>query len=525
MVSCVFCSDSFASLTTLKLHMKLKHKDLCYYEVQCNVSDCSDKFSNTYSLLRHLKINHKIPEKINSSENLVSSVNDCSQITNTTMNDDEIDEKLIDISDENPQNPTISESVEEPANITVKDFANAILRYALLFITKLYAFNNLSRKFVNEIIMSMCNMYLTDCINLLQKKFANVVDLYTATEIIRKGFDKFKTEHLTFKFLQNIDCYFPPKMIIIRSFLKYKKVKRTKRLLVTKNSLSIIPIKSVIKKFLELPNVFSTIVENIEKIKSNSLIDSVIKGDFWKSVTANLNDKIIFPLILYFDDVEINNPLGSHKTIKKIGACYMSIPVIPAKYASKLENIFLFQLHSYENHKMLGNHKIFNKIIDELVELETKGITVKINGEEKQVFFVLPFIVGDNLGLNTILGFNKSFNSLYCCRICTIPKNELKVATKENEKYLRTKSEYSQHCSEKTFGILESWAFNKIPSFHVTDNFLVDPMHDLLEGVCRYDIAKILDSFINKDKLFTLDILNERIATFNYCAVLRERLG
>jgi len=46
-------------------------------------------------------------------------------------------------------------------------------------------------------------------------------------------------------------------------------------------------------------------------------------------------------------------------------------------------------------------------------------------------------------------------------------------------------------------------------------------MHDLLEGVCRYDIGKILNNFINVEKLFTLQHLNNRLN--NYERIFSDR--
>ena len=39
-------------------------------------------------------------------------------------------------------------------------------------------------------------------------------------------------------------------------------------------------------------------------------------------------------------------------------------------------------------------------------------------------------------------------------------------------------------------------------------------MHNLLEGICRYDLRKCLNYFINSQYL-SLDVLNERIQYFN----------
>lgn len=41
--------------------------------------------------------------------------------------------------------------------------------------------------------------------------------------------------------------------------------------------------------------------------------------------------------------------------------------------------------------------------------------------------------------------------------------------------------------NSKGTGIKERCVFNAIPSFDVTQNFVVDIMHDLFEGVCSYD--------------------------------------
>lgn len=180
---------------------------------------------------------------------------------------------------------------------------------------------------------------------------------------------------------------------------------------------------------------------------------------------------------------------------------------------SKLENIFLVQLHKYEDHKLLGNNKIFINVINEIRELVSHGIVINKNDKEKRVFFKLCYIVGDNLGLNTILGFSKNFNQSYCCRICVATKEQIQNMTLENSQILRTVDNYSEHASKHSFGVIEKCIFNDIPGYHVINNASVDPMHDILEGICRYDMAKVLSNLIDKYKFFTIEILNERICT------------
>ena len=69
----------------------------------------------------------------------------------------------------------------------------------------------------------------------------------------------------------------------------------------------------------------------------------------------------------------------------------------------------------------------------------------------------------------------------------------------------------------KTYGINNHSLLNKLEYFHVC-NFGLPPdvMHDLLEGYVPYTMKLLLNQIINKEKLFTLDYLNNLILYFNY---------
>lgn len=61
--------------------------------------------------------------------------------------------------------------------------------------------------------------------------------------------------------------------------------------------------------------------------------------------------------------------------------------------------------------------------------------------------------------------------------------------------------------------------WNKLESFHGVYNYSVDIMQDVYEGICNFDISKLLNVFIYKLKYFLLDTLNNRIQYFNYSTV------
>lgn len=74
--------------------------------------------------------------------------------------------------------------------------------------------------------------------------------------------------------------------------------------------------------------------------------------------------------------------------------------------------------------------------------LESDGIENFIDGCNYHVRFVLGIIIGDNLGLNKILGYTTCFNSNYYCRSCKRKKNHLETDFVEIQEDMRTKSDY-----------------------------------------------------------------------------------
>jgi len=41
-------------------------------------------------------------------------------------------------------------------------------------------------------------------------------------------------------------------------------------------------------------------------------------------------------------------------------------------------------------------------------------------------------------------------------------------------------------------------------------------MHDVLEGVCKYDMSFLIFYYVNDLKLFSLEVLNDRMVNFDY---------
>lgn len=132
-----------------------------------------------------------------------------------------------------------------------------------------------------------------------------------------------------------------------------------------------------------------------------------------------------------------------------------------------------------------------------------------------KVHFVLLGILGGNLGLHSLFGFNESFSSEYFCRFCRLPKEQAHKLCVEDEAYLRNAQNFDQDVKSLSHGVKGNCIFNNIPQFHNTVNKTCDLTHDVYLGLGRYDMARIIDHCVEQ-KYFTLDHLNDRLKYFDY---------
>lgn len=165
--------------------------------------------------------------------------------------------------------------------------------------------------------------------------------------------------------------------------------------------------------------------------------------------------------------------------------------------------------------KKYGNEKTFKRLIKELNSLRKKGIVLD-NGAK--VYLLPVLIVGDNLGLNIVLGFSANFARSRFCRICYVHPATVQFLTYEEKYLLRTLEEYEKdisHIDTIRTGVQENCAFNKLEGYHVLINRSCDIMHDILEGFGKQIMSLLILHFIKSD-FFTIAELNARVQNFDF---------
>lgn len=292
------------------------------------------------------------------------------------------------------------------------------------------------RKRINSVITeasqlfeSFLNSIKNEVHSRLQTLGANDESLYKINEVFEKFAEPFqgmKSEKQRLSHFRSCGTFIEPQSYKIGERTEFKSGPMGTRRKEVSVVAQFIPVREVLKQFFELPGIFDKTMKYINRVKScNHIISNIVQSPFWTQKCARYGDKIILPLLMYFDDYENNNALGSHKGISKCGAVYLSVPCLPSEYVSKIENIFLFILFNTLDRNTFKNSIVFEKVITELKFLQNEGINIHIPTGEIKIHFDLALIVGDNLGLHSILGFVESFRANKFCRFCLIDYSKI----------------------------------------------------------------------------------------------------
>jgi hypothetical protein len=262
----------------------------------------------------------------------------------------------------------------------------------------------------------------------------------------------------------------------------------------------------------------------MEDFSKSTEISNFVNGSHWKEIRSNYSDDdIVIPFDFYVDDFETGNALGSNAGTHKITANYISFPVFPTHLQSSTKYVFECLLYPARLKAAEMNHCL-EKLISIFEELEQNGIEIEIEEETRTIYFVLGRVLGDNLGVNEILGFTKGFNANKFCRLCPIEKNESKRLAISTEADLRTVEEYQQGLMQndpKLTGIYDDCCLNVLNNFHCTKNIVCDILHDVFEGLAKYDLPMCLKALIANKSLkdVTLENINTLKQNFNYGSI------
>ncbi|XP_075158213.1 uncharacterized protein LOC142231489 [Haematobia irritans] len=388
-----------------------------------------------------------------------------------------------------------------------KNNLNEVSNSVIRFLVKLHTFKNLSRSDVYSIRMLTENLVLNPFLKLIEESQASSdSEKYPLSDVIKDIRTTFNNHNTEFRLLKSLR-----EKNLIGNVHYIKDVNK-----ININA-AIMPLEFQFKTIFEHNDYLELVLNHIKMLEHDSNFTNFVQGQLWKQKRSLYPGKFLIPYFLYADDFGIDNPLGAKANKNNMCNFYYSFACPPQK-SSKLDDIFLAFSVKSNDLKQHGS-ACLKPLVNTLKQLELKGVEIKTGDGCKRVHFIMGLLLGDNLGLNSILGFAKSFSANYFCRFCLMKKCNAQKESSEDIQLFRNRVNY-RNAHERGLlyedvGINDICPFDEIPSFHCTENFAVDLMHDVFEGVCHNILTEAIKYFINMDYV-TLNSLNDRLSTFRY---------
>lgn len=517
MYICQVCKINFDSIKKLIKHLKLQHSFSVFDKYICKQPMCVREFQSVYRFEKHLLRDHLF-DGYNCEEQTVHTFPNVIKLQSVHMPN--ID---VEIRDDNAR-VNADEKIANTYNSYVK--FKDIREAAASSLTYLYNNNSMTRQHV-QIVVNITSNLVDNIINMVESKVNQSLNTLQASGVMKQELSSFfnqcknpfcglDTEYKRIKYFSQKGYYIEPVSYIIGQTMESRKINNIFTLIPNNVTGQFISVIKVLKAIFEIPNILKDILDYMKQVTNNQhCVSNIIQSDLWKHLSHDFHDKLVLPLIIYYDEFETNNPLGGHAGVHKVGAAYFSLPCMPPEARSKLDNIFLTLLFLNKDREVYGNKATFRPLINELQILEKSGLVIK---EGIHIYIKCALVIGDNLGVHEICGFVKSFVANHPCRFCKASLNQIRYQTVEDKQLLRTVSEYANDLQKNNVsitGLTEICVWNQLDSFHVLQNMSCDIMHDVFEGVCQYDMSKLILHFIQSN-LFTLNYLNDRIGTYDF---------
>ena len=210
-----------------------------------------------------------------------------------------------------------------------------------------------------------------------------------------------------------------------------------------KNSFQYIPILDVIKRMIELRDVWQSIQRQLEKEthKNEDLCHHLLMVIFEKHMMPFFGNKCAICIYVYVDEFKVCNSIGAHRTTHKLIAFFYFIGNLEDKYHSQLKYVHLCLL---VKEKLIKKHEnlvqVLQPLIDNLNKLHHDGISVNVEGTAMRLFGGLVNISADNLSVHAVACFRRVFNSGRICRQCMVLCNEKEQLLREADTTIRTES-------------------------------------------------------------------------------------
>ena len=175
----------------------------------------------------------------------------------------------------------------------------------------------------------------------------------------------------------------------------------------------IIPLQKQIKQILNIPKIWHFFRNPVTS--KDGILHDINDGLYVRNHALNNDPRNFLKLSIYYDDVEIQNPLCSSQKYK-LAMFYFQVLNIPVQFRSKLQTIFLYGICRSKHLTKFGFKNFIKNFTDSVEELQSQGLQMSIQGSQFLVKGTLVYAICDAPASGVLGGFNKSAQALRPCR-------------------------------------------------------------------------------------------------------------
>lgn len=286
----------------------------------------------------------------------------------------------------------------------------------------------------------------------------------------------------------------------------------------------IVPFRQNLIKLLSCPEVKNEVLRG--HASSSSYLYDVCDGEYIKKHPLTHCGHPFLRFLLFCDDLEVCNPVGSHTKVHKITVWYWQMLNIHPLYRSRLSSIQLLAIAKSAYIRRFGMERILNDFKLCMQEL-AQGCDMP---EVGHCVGALVSVVADTPAANQIGGFKEGVGfAKRKCRTCDCNPEDMTKYFSEQDFRLRSEDQHIVRCTtlsnlspsarqywSKEYGINSRSLLMDLPFFHVTECLVHDIMHVLFEGICPFELKLAFQKFVCDQKFFTINQLNGAISAYPY---------
>eukprot|EP00731_Ephydatia_muelleri_P037796 Em0565g3a len=123
---------------------------------------------------------------------------------------------------------------------------------------------------------------------------------------------------------------------------------------------------------------------------------------------------------------DVCNPIGSRKTVHKLGVFYYTIDNIPPILRSKLSSMYLLCICNYTYIQQYGVNAVLKPFVDDVIMLE-QGVPFEVAGTKRVLYGTLTVVSADNISAQLLGGFTGLHSAFRKCRDCLGTKTSIQI--------------------------------------------------------------------------------------------------